>query len=280
MTKIKNINEGFSINERSSLSRKGLGDTRISIYKRIENDTYKHLHTGSNKIVVAGSAFLAAKITNVAPRIFTRSYNDELQLDNNNPITDNNGVPKDEQVMLFGVGDTGCGPESRQVFKVDYKSHIPGDKLIPFIVRTREDGDINNELKENYFGKKTEANGSIKYYFKAFTVPPEVHQEFLDGTPIDENIYLNQRKDEVQSYMRLQMDISPDDFVKFWDMNNIDERRISSITLLTAIKSTVTDNNGVNQTVYQNIRPLTVYHFPKEDMIESKGVKIVYDIYL
>lgn len=276
-----NINEKVFIKDSMPTKRKGLGDTRISLYRKISEDMYEPISVGSNKIVIAGSAFLASKISNKLPKIFTRTYNDELSLDYNNPVAyDNSGMPKEEQIILFGVGDTGCGNEVKDVYKVEYKSHINGSDLIPFVVRTQAEGDISDELRETYFGRKKEGNGNIKYYFKAFTLDPEIHQEFLDGTPIDENIYVNQRKDEVQSFIRYQMDISSDDFVKFWEMNNIDERRISSITLLTGIETKVPDDNGIQRKIYQNIRPLTVYNFARENMLESKGIKIVYDIYL
>lgn len=272
------INDNTNINDIIK-SKKTFGDTRIRIYKETHG-TYSLSSEGSNKIVVAGSAFLAAKMINKSPRIWTQTYNDALSLENNNPVTDKHGVVKDEQVILFCMGDTGCGPEANQVFTVDYESWIQPDKLIPFVVRTKEEGDINTELRDKYFGRKVDLKGNILYYFKAFTSEPEIKQEFLDGTPIDENIYVNQRKDEVQSFIRYSMDISNEDFVKYWEMNNIDQRRLSSISLLTAVPVTIEDGNGIKNTYYQNIRPLTVYHFPREDMIGSKGLKIIYDQYL
>lgn len=260
--------------------KKSFGDTRISIYEKTKG-AYRLKSTGSNKINISGSAFIASKFINKSPRIWTPTYNDALNLENNVPVIEKTGgVVREEQVVLFCMGDTGCGPESRQVFNVNYASWIPPERLLPFIVRTREEGDIKTELREEYFGRKIDPNGNIRYYFKAFSSIPEIHQEFIDGTPIDENIYVNQRTDEVQTFIRYSMNVSMTDFRDYWDMNNVDERRVSSISLLTGVKQVIPDDNGIKFDYYQNIRPLTVYHFPKEEMLGDKGLLIVYDQFM
>lgn len=278
MNKVKYFGDNLELKENPKL--KGFGDTRIRIYEKT-NGTYTLKSEGQNKINISGSAFIASKFINISPRIWTPTYNDALGLENNFPvISKTGGVVREEQVVLFCIGDTGCGPESRQVFNVKYTSWITPDKVIPFIVRTKEEGDIKAELREEYFGRKVTTNGNIEYYFKAFSTLPEIHQEFIDGTPIDENIYVNQRIDEVQTFIRYSMNVSMTDFRNYWDMYNIDDRRVSSISLLTGVKQSIEDDNGIRFDYYQNVRPLTVYHFPKEDMIGDKGLLIVYDQYM
>lgn len=276
----KYFGDNVKLDDKVGKKRKSFGDTRISIYENTKG-TYKLKSQGSNKINISGSAFIASKFINTSPKIWTPTYNDALNLENNFPVIEKTGgVVREEQVVLFCMGDTGCGPESRQVYPVKYASWIQPDNLIPFIVRTKEEGDIKNELREEYFGRKINSNGNISYYFKSFSSQPEIHQEFIDGTPIDENIYVNHRTDEVQTFIRYSMNVSMTDFRTYWDMNNIDDRRVSSISLLTGVKQSIEDNNGIKFDYYQNIRPLTVYHFPKEEMLGDKGLLIVYDQYM
>lgn len=269
------IGEDVNVEDKGSLKR--FGDTRVRIYEKTHG-AYKLKSEGSNKIVVAGSAFIASKFINRSPKIWTPTYNDYLNLENNNPVVEQKGgLVREEQVVLFAMGDTGCGHETSQVYPVNYKSWISPEKVIPFVIRTKEQGDIKN--RDEYFGRKINNNGNIEYYFKSFSSTPEIHQEFIDGTPIDENIYLNQRVDEVQTFIRYTMVVTENDFKDYWDMNNIRERRLSSISLLTGVKQIIQDKDGIEQTYYQNIRPLTVYNFPREDMID-KGLLITYDQYM
>lgn len=279
------INDKIEVKEKSSLNNqnninKGYGYSRIRIYEE-SRGAYTLKHEGQNKINVSGSAFIASKLVNKSPRILTPTYNDSLNLQNNNPQKANSaGVLREEEVVLFAIGDTGCGPEARQVFDVKYNSWIEPRNLIPFLVKTPVIGDITSELRRQYFGRKIASNGNYEYYFKAFNADPEIYQEYSDGTPITESVYEDTRPLEVTSFIRYSMSVTPTDLRDYWDINNIDDRRVSSISLLTAVPTTLVDENGLSFTYYQNIRPLTVYHFPREEMIGDKGLMITYDQYL
>ena len=156
-----------------------------------------------NMITTAGSAFAAAKIWKITPDVWTPTYNNYLGLDKtvNEPYP-NPGVRDEERVFLCAVGIDGCGSEPSQVYKVDPAKWIAPSDLVPFRYVSNGD-DLEDELREKYFGRKTLANGKIAYYFKAFETEPVFIQQYTDGTPIGVDIYDNTRKDEIENYIKL-----------------------------------------------------------------------------
>lgn len=258
-----------SISDKCTISQRG---SKVEI--KIEGTDMVSFR-GSNKVIVSGSAFTAAKHFNIKPNTFTPSYNSILGLDEsvNEPYTED-GIRKGEQVFLFAVGDDGCGQEAHQVYNVDYTKWIAPENLIPFRYQLPTN-DIQGFMREKYFGRKTMSN-RIAYYFKSFEVPPVFKQQYVDGTPIDENIYLSNREDEVESFVELQLKITKDDCRDFFlATTGINSAKISSMSLLTAW---TTEVDGI--TYYQDIRPLTKLHFPNESLIDtSKGLDITYHIF-
>lgn len=231
---------------------------------------------GFNKVIVSGSAFTASKHFNIKPKVFTPSYNTVLGLDHTVPDDfEGEGIRKEEQVFLFAVGTSGCGDEPNQVFDVDYTKWIQPEDLVPFRWQNKNN-DLGTYMRDKYFGRKTESDGSVKYYFKAFEAPPEIKQEYADGTPIDENIYLSDRKDEVSTYVELNLKITKDDCRDFFlKTTGIKDARVNAISILTAYK---VEYEGF--TYYQNIRPLTLIHFPSELLVDiSKGIDVIYQIF-
>lgn len=230
---------------------------------------------GSNKVIVGGSAFTAAKHFNLKPRVFTPSYNTVLGLENSvNEPYDEPGIRKEEQVFLFAVGTDGCGDENSQVFKVDYTKWIAPESLVPFRYQL-EKNDISGYMRDKYFGRKV-IGDRIAYYFKAFETKPEFKQQYVDGTPIDENVYTIERIEEVESFVELNLKVTKDDCRDFFmATTGINDARINSISLLTAWAKEID-----GQIYYQDIRPLTKLHFPNEVLIDtSKGLDIIYHIY-
>lgn len=239
------------------------------------HETGEQLFRGSNKVIVGGSAFTAAKHFNISPAIQTPTYNTVLGLDHTvNEVFDQPGIRREEQVFLFAVGVDGCGQENNQVFNVDYTKWIAPESLVPFkyVVPTN---DLPESLRSKYFGKKT-TKERIAYYFKAFEAAPVFKQQFTDGTPIDENIYLSNRLDEVESYVELKLAITKEDCRDFFlATTGINDARVNTISLLTAWEKEIDGH-----IYYQDIRPLTKLNFPNETLIDtSKALDIIYHIY-
>lgn len=238
-------------------------------------DTKHVKFRGFNKVIVSGSAFTASKLFNIKPRVFTPSYNTVLGLDNSvNVPYEGEGIRKEEQVFLFAVGIGGCGEQSSQVFNVDYTKWIQPEELIPFRYQLPSN-DLSGHLRDKYFGRKS-TDERIAYYFKAFENPPELEQRYTDGTPIDENIYLSERIDEVETYVRLNLKITKEDCRDFFlATTGINTARFDTISILTAYK---TEYEGYEY--YQDIRPLTKININAESLVDiSKAVEIEYLLY-
>lgn len=238
-------------------------------------ETGEIIFRGHNKVILPGSAFTAAKHFNIKPKVLTPSYNTVLNLENtvNEKYTEP-GIRKDEQVFLFAVGIDGCGQENSQVYDVNYTKWIQPENLIPFRYQVANN-DISESMRDKYFGRKVDGNRII-YYFKAFENDPEFKQQYLDGTPIDENIYLSSRLDEVESYVELKLQVTKEDCRDFFlETTGINDAKINTISLLTAWKKEIDGH-----IYYQDIRPLTKLNFPNEALIDTtKGIDITYHIY-
>jgi hypothetical protein len=239
------------------------------------SDTQEVTFRGSNKVIVSGSAFTAAKHWNITPQVLTTSYNNVLALDNtvNEPYL-GNGIRNEELVFLFAVGLDGCGPANNQVYEVDYGKWIPPEYLVPFRYQL-DTNDLAGSLRDKYFGRKTLSN-RIAYYFKAFEADPVFKQQYVDGTPIDENVYLSSRTEEIESYVEVLMKVTKEDCRDYFlATTGIADAKINTISLLTAWAKVI---DGI--TYYQDIRPLTKLNFPNEQLIDlTKGIDIIYHIY-
>lgn len=234
------------------------------------------IYEGPNKIVVAGSAFTASKHINANPPVWTPSYNEVLGLENSEYVPTVDGVRKGEQIFLFCVGTGGCGKTPKEVKPVRYDSWIDSDNIVPFKYQPMSH-DLNSVERQKYFGRKVmENNKRVAYYFKKFENKPEIRQQYLDGTPIDENVYTSARTDEIETFIELHLIVTQEDCKEYFDQTvGREEASLSSISILTAYETKV---NG--QVYYQNIRPLTKYNFPIESLIDSsKGLDITYFLY-
>lgn len=243
----------------------------------IKNLLGEVIYEGDNKVVIAGSAFTASKHFKIGLDARTPSYNEILGLEHTSKDPAPVGIRDEEKVYLFAVGTDGCGPTPKEVYGVKYTSWISPDHLVPLRYAP-----VNNDLtpddRKRYFGRKLiERDGRIAYYFKTFeSVSETVQQRYLDGTPIDENIYTSERTDEVETFVRMHFIISREDCREFFNQTvGQEESRLSSLSILTAWKKNI---NGIDY--YQDIRPLTKFHFPVESLIDnSKGLDITYTLY-
>lgn len=239
------------------------------------SETGEVVFRGSNKVIVSGSAFTAAKHFNINMPVRTPSYNSILGLENtaSDPFADP-GLRREEKVVLFAVGTDGCGPQQHEIYTVNYKKWIMPESLVPFRYPLIAD-DISQALKSTYFGRKT-IGTRVAYYFKAFDSIPVAKQQYKDGTPIDENIYTATKGDEVETYIELTFKVTKDD-CREWFINTtgINTAKINTFSLLTAWPK---DYSGIKY--YQDIRPLTKINISNESLIDaSKGLDVIYQIF-
>ena len=227
-----------------------------------------------NKVIVDGSMFTAMKHFNILPVVNLKDYNTSLGLENIDPLAPSEQLQS--QVVLFCVGTSGCGVEQSQVYDVDYTKWINPEDLVPFRFQLA-DNDLSDEMREKYFGrKKIDALNRIAYYFKAFDTTPIMHAQYIDGTPIDENIYVSENTTDVEVYVEMKMSITKEDCRDFFvATSGINDAKINTISLLTGYPKTY---NG--HTYYQGVRPLTRLNFSNEPLVDlTKGIDIVYDLF-
>lgn len=229
-----------------------------------------------NKVILPGSAFTMIKhFKDIHIPVKTPIYNAALGLDEIRSVTDRE-ERLEQYVFLWAVGVDGCGPENSQKYDVDYTKWIAPQDLVPFKYQLMNN-DLSSDLRETYFGRKEIPNADrIAYYFKGFDSVSDGKQQYIDGTPIDENIYISDNTLPVESYVEIKMSLLKSDCRDFFiATTGITDARVNSISLLTAVPTMI---NGY--TYYQNIRPLTKLNFHNEELIDlTKGIDFIYQIF-
>lgn len=258
--------------------------TSIDIYNP---ETGECLFKGlKNKVIVPGSGLIARKLFDITTEEVTPSYNTVFgnamyTPEADTPVTSvelNTKADKNNhKVLLFCVGTDGCGAENSQVYPVDYTKWIKPQDMVPFRYQLGSN-DLPDEMRESYFGR-VEVNGGeyIAYYFKRFEGDPVLVQQYIDGTPINGDIYDSVKADSVETYVELNLKITKQDLRDFFVATvGIDEARINTISLLTGYP--VEENGHI---YYKDVRPLTKLNIPNEPLIDvTKGIDIVYHIYM
>lgn len=233
------------------------------------------LFEGWNKVIIPGSFFTLQKhFPNIQLPVKLPTYNEELELDNTVALTPEEKA--DSTVVLFAMGTDGCGPEGSQIYDVDYTKWISKDALIPFRYCI-SDNDLDDENRNLYFGRKTLPElDRIAYFFKAFDTEPICKAHYIDGTPIDENVYTSENTMKARVYVELTMSVNKYDFRDYYEATvGINNCEVNTISLLTAYPKIIDGH-----TVYQNIQPLTKYNFSNEPLRDlTKGIDITYQIY-
>lgn len=281
MDKVKLLYDGLNVNDKEILHT---FNTSIDI---------KNLETGEiifkglkNKVIIPGSGLIARKLFDISTDEVTKSYNAAFGDAMYTPATDDYpttidpvtlATKDDHKVLLFCCGIDGCGTENSQVYPVDYRKWIAPEDLIPFRYQLGTN-DITDALRETYFGR-TEINGGeyLAYYFKRFEGTPTLVQQYIDGTPVDENVYTSPKLDSAETYVELNLKITKDDIRDYFVATvGIDEARINSISLCSAYP---VEENGF--LYFKEIRPLTKLNIPNEQLIDvAKGIEIIYHIYM
>lgn len=243
------------------------------IFKNI--DTGEPVLTLHNKVVIAGSQFVAQKVFDLPELVHLPTYNESLDLENSSEHGSNpDNIPK---ACLFCCGTQGCGAENSQVYPVQYTNRIkPAGDLVPFRYQLIQN-DLTDAEREIYFGRKTIAEANrIAYYFKAFESEPALYMRYVDETPIDATLYDSQNTSDAETFVEFNLRITKDDFRDYFRAtSSINDAKINSISILTAWYTT---SQGYKW--YQNIIPLTQLNIPNEPLIDlTKGIDITYHIY-
>ena len=240
----------------------------------VDETTNEIIFQARNKVILPGAAFTARKHFVLDSDEITPSYNTVLNLDNT--VQETPPSEEAEKVFLFSLGLDGGGREPSQIYPVNYGKWTDPKDLVPFRYQPIT-SDLGDELRDSYFGRKTyDAQKRVAYYFKAFDTDPVLHQQFVDGTPIDSNIYASEKEDEIETYVELILKITKEDCREFFNVTTgPTTARINCLQLLTGWAKTIDGKK-----YYQDIRPLTKLHFPLESLIDvTKSIKIIYHLY-
>lgn len=228
------------------------------------------LYRGTNKVILPGAEYTATCHFEIPRQYITPSYNTELNLEKS--VYEAPTSP--EKVFLFCVGTDGCGRENSQVYEVNYAKWCPPEYLVPFRFPLLTE-DISAAKKKIYHGRRIIGN-RVAYYFKEFETKPVKKIRFEDGTIVDSTVYNSTKESDVETFIELNLKVTEEECREFFVHTvGINEARINTISLCAAWKKEID-----GETTYQDIRPLTKYNMPNEQLIElSKGLDIIYQIY-
>lgn len=271
----QNIKDYSSINilkHPKNEKRRGWGDTEIEI--KIPG-TGEVIWKGHNKVILPGAGFIARAIFDLPSyEEITPSYNTALGLENTVYETPDSN----HKTFLFCVGTDGCGREMSQVYDVNYAKWCAPEDLVPFRYQLYTE-DLDITLRDVYYGRK-EIGDRIAYYFKAFETEPVFVQQYVDGTPIDSNVYESEKTEEIESYVELRLAVTKEDCRDYFiQTTGINDARINTISLCTT-HFKYFESNGQQIQYPQDVRALTKLNFPSEPLIDlSKGLDIIYHVY-
>lgn len=282
------------MNNKSMTVYDGLDTTDSVNYSTFKTSIdVRNLETGEiifkglkNKVIVPGSGFIARKMFDVGDEEITPTYNEAFGSSMYTPTTtasptvidpETAATSSNHKVLLFCCGIDGCGTQNSQVYPVDYKKWIAPTDMVPFRYQLGTN-DISDSLRESYFGRTSINNGEyIAYYFKRFESVPTLVQQYIDGTPINSDIYTSAKTENAETYVEMNLKITKQDIRDYFVATvGIDEARINTISLCSAYP---VEEDGF--LYFKDIRPVTKFNFPNESFIDiSKGVDIIYHIYM
>lgn len=239
---------------------------------------FKGLH---NKVIIGGSGLVARKLFDISVDEVTPTYNDKLGIitpsgeATSNIDARTSATQEHPKVLLFCLGLDGCGTENSQVYPVNYTKWIAPDMMIPFRYPLSTN-DLSDDLRESYFGRVLTGD-HYAYYFKRFDGDPVLVQQYVDGTPIDENVYDSAKTDSAETYVEIVLKVTKEDIREYFvATTGIDSAKINSVSLCYAWPQEVD-----GYLYFNDIRPLTKLNIPNEPMIDiTKGIDIIYHVYM
>lgn len=250
----------------------GVKGTKITFTDHDTGEVIQELH---NKVLITGSQCAACKLYGIDATVNFPNYNDEFGLEH----THNYDLvqPMNEPILcLFCVGQGGCGTLPNDVFKVRYTERIEPNDMIPFRY-CDDDHDIISDIRKQYYGRYRDADGMIRYMFKAFDTEPQLHLRYLDGTEITEDMYAIDSSQQAECYVETRLRITRLDFRDYFDkVLGWENAHISTLSLLYAWY----DNTIDNYIWYQQILPFSKLNFPTEWMVDlTKSIDVNYITY-
>ena len=256
------------------------GGQQGSKVRMVDPETGKVEWELSNKVVISGAVFNAILPFNLPNNNNMKSYNDWLVLDNS--VDHEAEVENRPVVCLFCLDDSGCGDTPKDVFTVNFTDRIEPDSIFPFRY-VDADKDLDEELRQMYFGKKTFTDDSnkIAYYFKAFDTDPQLHIRYTDGTQIDpDNLFNISTSQAAEVFVEMRLRVNRYDFRDYFDqVLGWDNARISSLSLCYAWYKDI-EEDGEYHRYFQAITPYTKINFPYNWLVDlNKAVDFIYDIY-
>ena len=240
-------------------------------------DTGEVLFKGRNKVVLPGGLVtarahfgsnLSVGSANVNMDTVLSKYNYDQYLDQTTPPEGGTEDKDGEIVRLFAVGNDGCGDTGTEVVTVKYKDYLKYTDnplsiagLIPFALAA-DDESRNPDGK--YFGKRT--------------IEPNVSSSLISTSGIEYSVSdlpVAANATDLEFCVSVSLKISKDECRSLYSQVGDKNKRINSISLLTAKKKVVN-----NIEYFYNIKPLTKLNFSSEYLIDSnKGIDITYNIY-
>lgn len=279
MEKIINLSDSYIVLdklEKHIISEKIKGGPKRTRIVMRDHDTGKILQDVENKIVITGSMLNAANLFGIDVPVLLPDYNTELGLDNTvdyTTVTPTNAP----LVCLFCIGDTGCGTNPQDVFKVNYVDRIDPEDLIPFRY-VNKTNDLNADLRKYYYGRKTDnSKGKIAYYFKAFDTTPQMHLRYTDHTQVTDNLYNVDTTQQAECYVEVRLRVTRKDLRDYIEqVIGWEKGRVSTISLCHAWYNI--DKDGFRE--YQQIFPYTRLNFSLEWLVDlTKGIDFNYQIF-
>lgn len=239
-------------------------------------DTGEVLGEFHNKVVITGSMMSAEKIFGVKAPIIPPNYNEELGLDNTLDYSQVDPM-NDPVVCLFCVGDSGCGTTVKDVYPTKFIDRIsPENDIMPFRY-VDASKDLDEELRKYYYGRRTEPNGKISYFFKTFDTPPQMHLRYTDGTQINDNLYDVSTDQAAECFVETSLKINRNDFRDYFEqVLGWDKARISTLSLCYAWYDDTIDEYKW----YQQIYPYTKLNFSRQELVDlTLAIEFQYQIF-
>jgi hypothetical protein len=192
------------------------------------------------------------------------------------PITDI--YPKENTICLFGVGTGGCGDTVASVKDVKfYEREI--FQMVPFRVT---DVALSTLEADQYWFKKTQADGKVAYYLKKFEATPQIKVLWKDtegdedGTEVEPGVHNTERTEPIESFVEIILKINKKDIREYFELNgNIEQTRINSIGLFTGILGDL----GNGEKDFKQVKMFSKLNINNEMLNLAKDLTIIYRIY-